>query len=203
MPIFKYIKKHPSSHFYCVLTYFLFSTAAQGDTLHRFEITSGSLGGVSLHSLGGSVAFQGNFFGTSIGTGVLIGIPRPTLGYYWQNGVEFVVSPSFNFLGPIRTFEDQPAHGATWTGSILAGVAYNFSEQIENSFFIRAMAGAVFFHVEDEAVADFSWSADIGKRIQITDNISWTPLFSFELISTVPNASLALTLTPIQFSLLF
>jgi hypothetical protein len=99
----------------------------------------------------------------------------------------------------------------------MVGLAYNFSEDTTNSFYLGARVGPSFQYFNSGAARGytlFSYESFIGKRIVITDHISWAPEVSFgghaSGSTTDANGSARLydssthwTITPVQFALLF
>jgi hypothetical protein len=179
------------------------SFALGADSDPKLEIWSGSLGHVSVVSMSGTVNTQINILGSSLGTGILLGVPNPSLGYHWRDGIEFIVTPNLNWVIPKRTYDDQPTYGSTLISHLTAGIAYHFSGNIRDSFYVRTDFGIAFSKVGELSDENFQFDFSVGKKVRLTESISWSPTFLFEMITTTPHTSLALALIPVQFSLLF
>jgi hypothetical protein len=179
------------------------SPSSRAESSPTFEIWTGSFGNFSVISMAGSVTLQGGFMGTGIGTGVLTGVPNPSFGYHWKHGLEFIFTPSFNFVQPLRAYQDFPVNPITIVSEITGGVAYNFSSNIKNSSYLRFDLGAAILKNGDATSTNLLWNAHFGKRFALTNEITWVPALMFQMITTSPNVSLGLSAIPLQFSVLF
>jgi len=130
---------------------------------------------------------------------------KPSVGYIiGDSGLEIKVSPSYILTSIGGT------NGVT-AGNflLLGGLNYSFSFQgqnFQNSWFIEFLAGANRASNGQTAATTFAWSAGLGRRIQLTDSITWNPEFEVLGISSdVSGYSTAMfySIIPVQFGLFF
>lgn len=166
----------------------------------KYEIWSGSLGHLGAYSMAESVNFQASLLGSSLGTGLLSGVPIPSLGIHFERGIELILTPSFNWIIPQRAYSDQPTDGSTLTSRLTAGIAYNFSEDLQNSGFIRLDSGVTWFQASFHDAIYYVGSIHGGKRFALSDCLSLTPSLSAELVTSSPHVSFGVTATFLQVS---
>jgi hypothetical protein len=168
----------------------------------KFEFFSGSLGHFAAVGMGGTVNLQASLLGSSLGTGLLVGILNPSFGYFWKQGFEFTFTPSFNILLPQKAYDDQPTDGTTIVSRITGGIAYNFSEHFRKSSYLRFDHGVALFRSGGQGGVTYVASLLYGRRFELASNISYSPSFSIEYMpGTVPNSTIGITLTLIQLSI--
>ncbi|MEO5970847.1 MAG: hypothetical protein ABIQ95_13045 [Bdellovibrionia bacterium] len=168
----------------------------------KFEFWSGSLGHFAAVGMGGTVNLQGSLLGSSLGTGLLVGILNPSFGYFWKHGFEFTFTPSLSLLLPQKAYDDQPTDGTTIVSRITAGIVYNFSENFRKSSYLRFDNGVALFRSGGQGASTYVASLLYGRRYELASNISYSPSFSIEYMpGTAPNSTIGITLTLIQLSI--
>lgn len=84
--------------------------------------------------------------------------------------------------------------------SILATTGFNFgAASLDDSFFVRLGLGLYGASSGGNSDSAFTVRPVIGKRVQITQGVSWSPEFAFQLITTDPSIS-RIRILPLSFT---
>jgi hypothetical protein len=177
--------------------------SAQAESDPKFEIWTGSFGHVSVTSMSGTINTQISVLGSSLGTGLLVGVPNISLGYHLGNGFELILTPSLNTLIPTAGSNGQVSDGTTIVSRFTVGAAYYFSKSTTDSFFLRLDSGIAFFRSGGLSSTTYVGSIQFGKKVPLSKDISWSPTFMYELMTTTPYLSMGLNIVPLQLSLYF
>jgi|GEM_PF-2604459 len=164
------------------------ATEAPAPNTRQWEVTGGSSGSFNLEkpkllNVGGNI------------------------GYFIENS-----AVEISFGGEFASFHDSSFTTAT-NLFLAAGPIVNFNhEDLENSAYLGARIGLVRTHsgLYDVTTSFFAWQAFLGKRIRITDHVSWAPEIDYfhQGDSTMSDGtriygSAFLTAAPLRFSFLF
>jgi hypothetical protein len=91
---------------------------------------------------------------------------------------------------------------ATNSYTLLAGLTYNFSPNIESSFFAQFWVGVDILHTIDfdsGSPTYVDYRLDVGKRFPITSNITYRPEFGFNYVRSNDHTH-TWEFIPLQFS---
>jgi hypothetical protein len=184
----------------CVFWNFSMSNAWGTDIENRksptVEIWTGSLASFSAATMAGVDVYGFNALGTGLGNGSIVSLPSPSLGYILSPHFELVLSANFN--SSIQ--QTKPVSTQSTVFQVSGGLVYSLSDDFEHAYFLRAEAGAIVLNYNNKSQPYFLGSAQVGKRFKLAENISYSPVIAFEMITTMPADTLSLSLVPLQFS---
>lgn len=180
------------------LTHLTQNNYAQADLTNRWEVWSGSLASFGISLMSGPTVTNVNVFGTGLSSGMIVGVPGPAVGYQLGAGFEGVMSFGYNYIHRTTAV---PTSSSVLRYTV--GLVYNFSKEIENSYFIRGDLGFSRLAANDLSQTRFFWGAYLGKRFKLFEHVSWTPMIAYEGVQTIPKVSMALSAVPVQISLHF
>jgi hypothetical protein len=155
----------------------------------HWEIWTGSLANYTSEISAGN--YTANFLGRNSEL-------TPTLGYLLSDHWEVLVGPSFGLHG-----------SGSHLVSFMFGGAYNFlGQSIRDHFFVKFYFG--FDDMLDNRISDhilftlknWSWSASVGKRFELTPSVTFAPEVSYKWIKDSYQPITSLSWVPLQFSFL-